>query len=52
MFLPGGHVSCIAAMGLTEVTPENIVGIGTRLLQLPKNSQYSGRESQTHILSS
>lgn len=51
MFPPVGYVSCTAAMGPTELIPENTVGIGTRLLQCPKNSQYIGRESQTHTLS-
>lgn len=47
MFLPVGHVSCSVAMGPTEIILENIGGIGIRPFQLPKNSQYSGRESQT-----
>lgn len=51
MFLPVGHVSCSVAMGPTEITLENIVGIGIRPFQFPKNSQCSGRESQTHTLS-
>lgn len=48
MFLSVGHVSCSVAMGPTEIILENIVGIGIRQFQLPKNSQYRGKESQTH----
>lgn len=36
MFQPVGHVSCSVAIGPTEITLENTVGIGIRPFPLPK----------------